>query len=348
MAIPFKNNLDISQNQLLNAVLQKDSGGPSGPVAGQVYFNTQTGRAYYYNGSAWVGMDSEGATMTGANIIDAINAENAKTINEARLTVTHPTKASLGLDQVTNNKQVNAMATATVDGHVPTWDGTGGDKLKGGYEVVSDLSVELGATAKLATAQGVKTYVGTTVSAVDAMRYKGAIDASGNPAFPTSPKKGDTHKISVSGTIGGVAVEAGDMIIALADKSGATIAADWNIIQANIDGAVIGPSSATNNRIAVFDNSANKIKDSGKTTTDFSEVGHTHPYASKYSANLTASATQTVTHGLNTEDVAVMIRESAGDKQQVFADVKITGANTIEITMATAPTANQYRVTVIG
>jgi hypothetical protein len=35
----FKSNLDLNQNQLLNAVLQKQSAIPANPVEGQVYYN---------------------------------------------------------------------------------------------------------------------------------------------------------------------------------------------------------------------------------------------------------------------------------------------------------------------
>jgi len=444
MAIPFKNNLDISQNQLLNAVLQKDSSGPSGPVAGQVYYNTQTGRAYYYNGTAWVGMDSEGATMTGADIIAAINNALTGAIDGGKVDlpaatdddlggvktgqiaygdlgvmgwqtlglggtglglaisedgIPYPTivtddlgahhggemplamyvdtlarkysdidedfgdhandtsnphsvdASDVGLGSVTNDKQIKANASST-DGNIPTWDGTTGDKLKTGYTVETTLT---GSNSAIARADAVKAYVDSLLAAADAMVYKGVLDASANPNYPAADA-GHAYKISAAGKIGGasgVNVEIGDMIVCTTDGTAAgtqaSVGANWNVLQANIDGAVIGPASAVNTNLAMFDGATGKlIKDSGKKVSDFAPASHTHAYTAKYSANLTANATQTVTHNLNTEDVVVMIRESAGDKQQVFADVKITGANTISITMATAPTANQYRVTVIG
>lgn len=66
-------NLDLNKNQLLNAALQKLAVAPAEPVAGQIYFNTEAGRAFIWTGTAWLGMDSIGATMTAENIVSAIN-----------------------------------------------------------------------------------------------------------------------------------------------------------------------------------------------------------------------------------------------------------------------------------
>ncbi len=50
----FKSNLDIQQNQLLNAVLHKLRDLPSNPVAGQIYYNEGKGLAYLYDGQYWI------------------------------------------------------------------------------------------------------------------------------------------------------------------------------------------------------------------------------------------------------------------------------------------------------
>ncbi|MDD4554440.1 MAG: hypothetical protein PHP04_09585 [Bacteroidales bacterium] len=50
----FKTNLDIQQNQLLNAVLHRLRDLPSNPVAGQIYFNEGEGLAYLFDGQSWI------------------------------------------------------------------------------------------------------------------------------------------------------------------------------------------------------------------------------------------------------------------------------------------------------
>lgn len=55
-----------------------------------------------------------------------------------------------------------------------------------------------------------------------------------------------------------------------------------------------------------------------------------------------------VTHGLNTRDVSITVREVASPYAVVYPDVEMTSTTTCTIRFATAPTTNQYRVIVIG
>jgi hypothetical protein len=50
----FKTNLDIQQNQLLNAVLHKLNDLPPNPVEGQLYYNEGKHLAYVWDGSYWI------------------------------------------------------------------------------------------------------------------------------------------------------------------------------------------------------------------------------------------------------------------------------------------------------
>ena len=50
----FKSDLDIQQNQLLNAVLHTLRDLPQNPVAGQLYYNEGKQTAYLYNGNWWM------------------------------------------------------------------------------------------------------------------------------------------------------------------------------------------------------------------------------------------------------------------------------------------------------
>ncbi len=50
----FKSNLDIQQNQLLNAVLHRCSDLPANPVEGQLYYNEGKHLAYLWDGQYWI------------------------------------------------------------------------------------------------------------------------------------------------------------------------------------------------------------------------------------------------------------------------------------------------------
>ena len=69
---------------------------------------------------------------------------------------------------------------------------------------------------------------------------------------------------------------------------------------------------------------------------------------SKYSASIGGSTSILVTHNLGSQDVVVSLREVASPYAVIMADIEITSINTVTIGFAVAPTASQYRVTVIG
>jgi hypothetical protein len=93
------------------------------------------------------------------------------------------------------------------------------------------------------------------VDVTDPMTYKGALNCSANPNYPAADA-GDTYRVSVAGKIGGASgpnVEAGDMMVCTTDSTPtgdhATVGAYWDIIQMNLDGAVVGPGSSTDHAL---------------------------------------------------------------------------------------------------
>lgn len=131
-------------------------------------------------------------------------------------------------------------------------------------------------TTQLATTAFVNAEIAAKMGESDAMVYKGTIaggSTSGYGALTPAANKGWTYKVTTAGKIDGVAVEVGDMLICNTDSTAAatasnysTIKANWDFIQTNIDGAVVGPASATDAHVAVFDGATGKkIKDSGYT-----------------------------------------------------------------------------------
>ena len=125
-------------------------------------------------------------------------------------------------------------------------------------------------TTNAPSVAAVKAYADSLIGAANGLVFKGVIDASANPNYPAA-NAGDLYRISVAGKIGGAsgpAVEVGDILLALTDATAAgthaTVGANWNITQANIDGAVTGPASSVTGNLASFNGTSGKvIADSG-------------------------------------------------------------------------------------
>jgi hypothetical protein len=148
-------------------------------------------------------------------------------------------------------------------------------------------------STKLATTA----YVDALIAAADALVYKGVVDCSANPNYPAADA-GWTYRVSVAGKIGGasgVNVEVGDLLLCLTDGTAsgnqATVGANWDIVQANIDGAVVGPASATSGNVATYNGTSGKtIQDGGKALPSGAIVGTTD---AQTVTNKTFSATNT-------------------------------------------------------
>lgn len=71
--------------------------------------------------------------------------------------------------------------------------------------------------------------------------------------------------------------------------------------------------------------------------------------ARKYSATIGdgTATTITLTHNLNTKDVAVSVREASGDAG-VLVDWVANGVNTVQLTFGTPPSVGQYRAMVVA
>jgi len=74
----YLNNLNLNQNELQNAIIQKLSTAPSTPVEGQVYYNTANHAFYVYNGTDWITYaDASGAMVVHDNDYHSVDFEDS-------------------------------------------------------------------------------------------------------------------------------------------------------------------------------------------------------------------------------------------------------------------------------
>lgn len=353
-------NLDLSKNQILNVALQNLSSEPSTPVAGQIYYNTTDKAIYYWDGTQWVNVSGDisaviaGAGLTGGGTSGSVtldvNVDNATIeidndivrvkdlgITTGKLDDGAVTTIKIGANQVTLAKLAQ-IANNTVIGNT-----SGGSATPSEVVIVTDLASASSTT--LATSSAIKTYIDANVGGLG--NLEGGWDASSG-SFPvgTIPvagtKKGDYWYVTVAGTTGGVAFNVGDVIIAKIDNASTTLASDWIQLEVNRD-------QATETALGVAE-----LATQAEVNTGTDDLRIVTPLKLKtlldnrtggYAANIgNGSATSyAVSHGLNTVDVIVMLKDNT-TLEEVFADVVITDVNTVTVSFAVAPASNAYRV----
>jgi len=114
-----------------------------------------------------------------------------------------------------------------------------------------------------------KTYVDNLLAANDAMQFKGSVGTGGtytiaNFNILATYEAGWSFKVIEAGTIKGKVCEIGDLCISTVDRAGTgNLDGDWIVVQSNIDGAVTGPASTTDNFVALFSGTTGKLLKAG-------------------------------------------------------------------------------------
>lgn len=234
------------------------------------------GQALVFDGTNWVNDDVAGSTPDASTTVKGIvelatDAEAITGTDTVRAVTPHALDAALDDRVVAASTTVSGIVELATTGEANT--GTDSVRavtpagLAAFFTGHLDTDGALAANSDLVapSQKAVKTYTDALIGAANALVYKGATDCSGNPNYPAADA-GWLYLVSVAGKIGGasgVAVEAGDMFVCLADSTAsgnqATVGASWNVINRNVDGAVIGPASATDSNFAQFDGTTGKL-----------------------------------------------------------------------------------------
>ena len=100
MALEIYTDIDLEQNQLMQPVLHKLASAPASPVEGQVYYDTTTHDAFFWNGTMWVPFN-QAASKFAATIGDGIALAYPVTHNLGTLdTVESVFAVASGLEEI--------------------------------------------------------------------------------------------------------------------------------------------------------------------------------------------------------------------------------------------------------
>ena len=357
MAKLFLTNIDLNKNQLLNSVVQNLATAPANPSAGQIYYNTVSKNLFYYNGNSWIQADGLGATMTGEDIVTALNGstsiiddDNLSTaVNDAiaKAHDTHTIAMVSGLQTALDGKVDDSQVLSDVPANAKFTDTT--------YTTFTD------STDGLAPASG----GGTT-------KY---LRADGTWVVP--PNTIYTLSVATAGALGGV--KSGTDITV--DASGNVSVNDdsHNHVIANIDGletaladketlagATAKASTAEANAKSYTDTAISTLLDSAPGTLDTlnelaAALGDDPNFATTVTNQIAAKADKyfvafgdgvatsyVITHNLNSRDLVCTVRQTGSPYAEVIPDVEFTTVNTVTVRLSLPPATNAYTITLIG
>lgn len=214
--------------------------------------------------------------ITADGILQGDGEGNITVADNIEVSLVSIDKSTVGLGNVDNTSDLdkpistatqtalnNKAAKSALNNYLPLAGGT----MTGNIAMSSKKITGLATPSADADAAN-KAYVDKIISANDAMVFKGVIGP--DTELPATHETGWTYRVNEAGTYAGNKCEIGDLIICIKDSTPTgQNSSDWTVVQTNIDGAVIGPTSAEDNHIAIFDGATGKvIKDSGITLDD--------------------------------------------------------------------------------
>lgn len=374
-------NLDLTGNELQNAVIQPLGTPPSGPKEGQIYFDSTAGdkKIYFYNGTQWVAIqDTDNyvdelafATGTGVLTLGRSGALSDLTVSlDGRYLTAHP---STNPATSVNNSGRTYIQDITLDsfGHIIG--------ITSATETVTDTNT----TYSVGVGSGGANSATIVLTGSDSSTDNVTISGTSNEIEIT--ESGDTISIglpsdvnitndlvvggnlTVNGSVTTVNTETillADNIIILNSNATGTATQDAGIeVERGDDPNRQLKWNETTNRWELQANDGNfyaisyvdgdspvnsvASSDGSVTVTNVDGDVDLSVSNSKYSLSAIIGngllTSIPVTHNFNTYDVEVQLYD-IGTKETIISDVVRTSVNTITVSFTTAPAINSIKV----
>jgi len=367
-------SLDLSKNELLQAVVQNLAAAPGTPSAGQIYFDTVLNVLRFWDGTQWV--SASGYThpiftdtdysSTGANVLSSIVITNGHIESTANRILTladlgytgatdannyaHPTFGTdpwLGITHPLTGVAVISDITITSEGHVTDIDTRNLTAADIAAIMINDAATSTTTTYSSTKIQNELDAINSAI--VGALVYQGGYNAATNVPNLETPTGGTvfsgyTYTVTVAGTFFSEDLQIGDMIIAEINDPAAL--ADWTLVNKNIPDIVAASETVS----GIIELATQAEVDAGtdvvRAVTPATLAGYisTLP-VNTFTASVGNGAATSfpLTHNLGTLDVNIQVYENAtGDT--VIADTTRDTINQATVSFNVAPTANQFRV----
>jgi hypothetical protein len=316
---------DFSQNEIQNAKIQNLAADPSTPVAGQVWYNTTTGKLVYRGAAANIDPTAR-ANHTGTQTAATISDFSAS-VQAIRLDQHAAPTAAVAM----NNQRLTGLAEPTAAQDAATKNYV--DAAVNGTDWKQSVRAATSANIVLS---GLQTIDGISVAAGDRVLVKGQTTATENGLY--SAASGAWTRTTDADA--NAEVSAGLTVMV---EEGTTHAdTQWRL---TTDGAItLGTTALTFAQIgaATSYSAGTGIGIAGNVIAIDTGV-----VVRKFAATVGGATSIAITHGLNTTDVQVQAY-LVSTNELVECDVLRNSITQVTLGFAVAPAANSIRVSIQG
>jgi len=340
----YLDNVDLTQNQLLNVTLQNLASAPGSPTVGQIYYDTTLNMERVWNGTSWAGADATKSTQLASTISNLASTVQAYTLNQFAAPTGNLNMNSFNIQNLaTPILGTDATTKAYVDNS--TQSSAAGIVSKQAVAVVSITNLTL---SGLSAIDGITPVAGNRILCTGQTTQSANgvwIAASGAWTRSTNDANGEQDLGATwfveQGTVYGASTWRLATPVTGTITLNTTAVTITQLLAAASYTASLGAKLVGSNIEAAYG--------AGLTLSGNNLIADPTVVPMKYSVTIGNGSTTSfaLTHSLNTLNIMVVVRLiSTGE--QVICDNLATGANTCSVNFAVAPASNSYQVTIFG
>lgn len=347
MSVPFYANIDLTKNQLLNALFQVLPSAPSNPIEGLFYYNSTDKMLYFFDGTNWkAGGDKYILPVATASTLGGVKkGSNVNIATDGTLTV----PVNNTLTSTSTNTPLSAAQGKTlkdlIDAINTTLGGLGTAATKNTGEASGNVPI-LDANGKLSS-NVIPAIAITDVFEASTQAQMLALNAQmGDICIRTDENKIYILKQTPASTLANwIPIEIPVSVSSVNGKTGVVVLTGLDITFGSsytFNSWNNATKKVENTTIASNANLRNAITEVASKITDLSLAMNSHRV---YTASIGngSSKSFSLSHSLGTKDIIVQLYDTATG-ETVYADVTRVDNNTVKIDFAAAPTSNQFRV----
>ena len=320
-------DLDLSKNQLLNAVVQNLATPPASPNDGQIYWDTADSTLYVWDNtnSVWIDLGATGAGATNLSEGTTTNTTvdvNSSTGTNATLSEASSSRAGVLSKAKFDEIVANSLKVSDVN-----------------HNTVTNITiVEAATNVDVQSSDGTNdTIAGATTSLAGVMT---AADKTKLDGIATGAD------VSTAETVTSIGIAAN--IITYTDEDGNDTTIDLSTYlddtnSARLTSALLD-AITLNNTVTSTSTTEGLTANMGKELKDLVDTKGT---VNKVQVDCAAATTTTVTHTLG-QYVNVDVYKKLTPFNKVQAQITSTSATSVTVTFNTAPTAGEYVIVVQG